>query len=389
MDAHAVCRRHGLRHIQLRNNAVNQAWTAGDVVQQQVLNNLAMFVANSNALPYFSYPNQSATNVTDEAGASVSPSRATSFDTANPLVFLISGNINGSRSAAESFTLTPVTDPRKLELMRCAYQQAVATCCGGQASQTCPDCRTRFNSFYTGDPNGNIGQRTAGIVTSNCLGPECWFHVCSKKKLPKHCPRATIGHYGDLYVWVPPEGRDQLTKLCMMILDFSLNNPPSLRTKHVVYYLDELGFPTEQDNAVGSVSADVNVNEQNESILSRPHSDEAALSDQLSARWHEIDDGITQIRTELADPAAVPGPDGNVKPKLNSSQQDALVQRLKTLYAERDVVEAKQRYLERQIKISGLQQEYTTPSASPTVTPFGPAVLPGQLILNTLGPQIP
>jgi len=180
-----------------------------------------------------------------------------------------------------------------------------------------------------------------------------------------------------------------LTKLCMMILDFSLNNPPSLRTKHVVYYLDELGFPTDQNNAVGSVSADVNVNEQNESILARPQSDEAALSDQLSARWHEIDDGITQIRTELAGSSAEPGPEDKAKPKLSDSQQDTLADRLKTLYAERDTVEAKQRYLERQIKISGLQQEYTTPSVSPTVTPFGPAVLPGQLILNTLGPQMP
>ena len=56
----------------------------------------------------------------------------------------------------ESFVLTPINDPRKLELMRCAYQIAVSSCGYGVPSRNCPDCQARFNTFYTGDPEGNI-----------------------------------------------------------------------------------------------------------------------------------------------------------------------------------------------------------------------------------------
>ena len=76
------------------------------------------------------------------------------------------------RSQQEAFTVTPVNDPRKLELMRCAYQLAVSSCGRGAVSGTCPDCQTRFNVFYTGDPNGDIRQGANGIVTSECLKAE-------------------------------------------------------------------------------------------------------------------------------------------------------------------------------------------------------------------------
>ena len=63
----------GCTHLQLEKDSVNQAYTVGDLEQQQVLNNLAMFVYNYNSLPYFSYPNQGATVVTDQGNAGLLP----------------------------------------------------------------------------------------------------------------------------------------------------------------------------------------------------------------------------------------------------------------------------------------------------------------------------
>ena len=40
--------------------------------QQQVLDNLAMFVCDYNAMPHFSYANQSGAQVTDQANANAS-----------------------------------------------------------------------------------------------------------------------------------------------------------------------------------------------------------------------------------------------------------------------------------------------------------------------------
>ncbi len=56
-------------------------------------------------------------------------------------------------------------------------------------------------------------------------------------------------------MWVGPEGRDQLTKLTITILDFALNNPPTQLTKNVSYNIDAFGLPTTSGNSVGQVSA--------------------------------------------------------------------------------------------------------------------------------------
>lgn len=139
----------GCTHAQLRFNTVNQAKTVADVHTQQVLDNLAKFVHNPNALPHFSYPNQGAASVTDALSGGnqfgFNPSRLTGWGF----------NTGGSRTNGESYTMTPVNDPRKLELMKCAYQRAIAACCRYGASMDCPDCERRLNSFYTGSTTLN------------------------------------------------------------------------------------------------------------------------------------------------------------------------------------------------------------------------------------------
>ena len=131
--------------------------------------------------------------------------------------------------------------------MRCAYQLAIKNCGCGAVSGDCPDCETRFKVFSTGDPNGDISQKANGIVTSEGLKTDCcWFHVGCENCWRKHGACPCYGEYCGIYVWVPPEGQDELTKLTLAILDYAMHEPPVIHTKQVEYYLDSYGLPTEQ-----------------------------------------------------------------------------------------------------------------------------------------------
>jgi len=135
----------GCTHTQLRFNTTKQAQTVADVHTQQVLDNLAKFARDPHALPHFSYPIAGASAITDNLGGTAG------INFANPITGSLNGT--GSRNIQESYTMTPVNDPRKLELMRCAYQQAITSCGLGNQSGECPDCEKRINNFYLGDTN--------------------------------------------------------------------------------------------------------------------------------------------------------------------------------------------------------------------------------------------
>ena len=51
-----------------------------------------------------------------------------------------------------------------------------------------------------------------------------------------------------------PEGRDELAKLTLAILDYAMHDPPVRLTKTVEYYIDEHGLPTTSKEAVGKVT---------------------------------------------------------------------------------------------------------------------------------------
>src|SRR5205085_2018206 len=94
---------------------------------RQVLDNLAMFSVNPSALPSFSVPDTGASNVTDTGGL-------TGNAPTNSLLSKFYA-LNVSRQNYDQWTLVPIRDPRRLALMRCAYQRAF-----GYISQDCPDC---------------------------------------------------------------------------------------------------------------------------------------------------------------------------------------------------------------------------------------------------------
>jgi hypothetical protein len=332
----------GCTHIQLRNNVVNQSWTVSDFHRQQVLNNLALFAFDNNALPYFSFPNQSSAFVTDQGFVGLTPSWSR-FTNGLFLFNALGLSLTAQRSAQEGFTVTPVNDPRKLELMRCAYQKAISNCGCAKMAERCPDCKTRFKTFYTGDPDGDIAATTGGITTTECMQDFCWLQIGCKKCVPKHCPCNYVGHYCGVYVWVMPEGRDELTKLTLTILDFALRDPPQRLTKSVVYYIDELGLPADKDGAVGQVSANIAINERNESLLSMGRDDEVRILEIL-------ENSLNAAQAKLADP------------NLQATERT-------TVTRQRDSLQRRIDYLNEQLRLGGLKEEFYPSGAGP-IAPF-------------------
>jgi hypothetical protein len=357
----------GCTHVQLRKNAVRQSGTLSDIHQQQVLNNLAKFVYDYHSLPSFSLPNQGAAAVTDTGNASMTPGFARQ---SGDFVFNTLGlNFSAARQAQESFTLTPINDPRKLELMRCAYQQAVKSCGCGEVSEHCPDCQLLQKRFYTGDPDGDISARAGGITTSECLkNSPCWFNVCCKKCLPKKkCPCNYIGEYCGVYVYVPPEGRDELTKLTLTILDYAINTPPILRTKQIQYTIDEYGLPTTRDRSVGQVTATINIDERDGSIINAGSTGEEARLEQIIKAQLQL----VQERIEAID-----------KLPPNDPQREER----KQLVTEKAALENKLQYINELFRTGALKEKYYPPMPGGI---SGAALLPFAQQLDTLTPQRP
>jgi hypothetical protein len=352
----------GCTHMQLQKNTVRQARTLGDIHQQQVLNNLAMFVYDYNSFPSFSIPNQGGSNVTDTGTAAAAPGWSRG---AGAFLFDSLGlSFGAAREAQESFTMTPVNDPRKLELMRCAYQQAASNCGYGEPSKHCPDCQAIMNKFYTGDPDGDAS-KTDGTVNVECLKPACWFQAGCKKCVPKHCPCTYVGEYCGCYVWVLPEGRNELAKLTLAILDYAVNDSPTLRSKQVVYYIDEYGLPTTQERAVGTVTAAVGIDEAPGSLLNSAAPDTARLEQVLTGRLQTVNFELARLDALIVQDQKANNQNDPVNAKIRRDERGRLL-------AERQALENKLQYINEQFRTNVLKNKFYPPA---------PSMAPGSLLL--------
>lgn len=219
--------------------------TLSELYTQQVLNNLAMFVQNPDALPFFAFPNQGTTSIQD-TGNIGNPGYESSRFMSSAFV------LNGARQTTENWVLVPVSDPAKLGLMRCAYRQAIASCIGVDLTHAgCPSCRDLRKDFHgPPDPAAKNPQENEELP---CLDSACWLRWSCKKHLPKKGDSRYVGRYGDLYVWIPPGGREMLTRLTMAILDYAVNDAVQYekRTKQVEIWVDDTGEVVNEVNEAG------------------------------------------------------------------------------------------------------------------------------------------
>jgi hypothetical protein len=201
-------------HLALRDNTLRTAGTLTDLNYQQVLNNVALFVANPSSLPSVSVINAGTVTVADQktynTSATYSPTLtfAQQGGGALPILTLLF-NPSGQRNVTENWSLVPVTDVDNLRRIRCAFQLLVLD--GGQTTD-CESCLDLLQRFYLGETD-----------RMDCVIPRGWFYAGCKKDVPKNA--CYVGRYGDTYVWVLPDGVEGLTRFTMTVIDLATGKP--------------------------------------------------------------------------------------------------------------------------------------------------------------------
>ena len=278
----------GCMTTQLRHKVAEQASSLPDTYYQEVLDNLAMIVADPGRMPYFSDPQTSRVQITQTASANytlnwdlitVAPTGVlTLFN--RYLLNEQSATLGGAQANLGEYASLTANDPDKLFSMRAAYRRTAGTATSEDDEM--------LNEFYyrhfevsdrslarlhenRPDVFQAIGTKLAKLsgveyltvesfekrlAESDILGPDelgryrrpilkytrmdheptefvsdadthhllylgalkpGWYCVGQKRDVPKHA--RYVGHYGDIYLWVPPENVETLTRLTLAILD--------------------------------------------------------------------------------------------------------------------------------------------------------------------------
>jgi hypothetical protein len=215
-------------HLALRDDTIHATGTLTDLNYQQVLNNVALFVANPSALPSVAVINAGTVTVADQksvnASATYSPTLtfAQQGGGALPILSLL-GNPSAQRGVTENWSLAPVTDIDNLRRIRCALQLLVLD--GGQTTD-CESCIELLRRFYLGETD-----------RMDCVIPRGWFHAGCKKQVPADA--CYVGQYHDTYVWVLPDGLEGLTRFTMTVIDLATGKPHApLKTVVATYKAD-------------------------------------------------------------------------------------------------------------------------------------------------------
>jgi hypothetical protein len=201
-------------HLSLRDNTARTGATLTDLNYRQVLNNVAMFVANPSAMPSVAVINAGTVTVSDlkaiSANATYAPTITFEQQAGSGLPILsLLLNPSGSRNVTENWSLAPVTDVDNLRRIRCAFQLLVLH--GGETTD-CDQCADLLRRFYLGETD-----------RLDCLIPTGWYQVGCAKDVPKEA--CYVGHHGGTYVWVLPDGLEGLTRFTMTVIDLATGKP--------------------------------------------------------------------------------------------------------------------------------------------------------------------
>lgn len=325
----------GCQHTHLRHNTVSQSRTLSDIYEQQVLDNLARTVHDAHAIPFFAYPKDGTTSINDQLNFSASPLRNIEH---------VLG-VTGGRSGLEQWGLTPVSDPDKLLLMKCAYQRAVygapldgcdECCVKEKAFEGKPDVvRTVFNmktgvavcnpktgqpyNVYDGvsgleylDENGDIHSVDAsGKVTiqkhdcNGTCGTTCgWLKYGKRCDMPKDCCNL-VGFHCGTYVWVDKCHRQHLTRLTLKILDYAVNDTPTRAglKKTVKLNIDRFGNITDKlSEKAGTVTAEIAIGDQIRTLITTDRctlaAHRAAIAAQANNTHSRYEQGLSELSVE-------------------------------------------------------------------------------------------
>lgn len=195
----------GCTHVQLQIGTVNQASTMTDLLYQQVLDNIAMFVDNPYAIPWQLTPIVGNVQVQDTAQASP---QFTFAPTGRSLTSVL--GLQGSRQLQEGWTLAPAV-----------YNTISSSGWGGQFGYftkkykphlVIEEVQHAYRVIIGAEPPDT------DLEKERNLGPG-WYQIGSKKDVPKNA--CYVGHYCKRYVWVCPDGLKGLADASIAMLELT------------------------------------------------------------------------------------------------------------------------------------------------------------------------
>jgi hypothetical protein len=196
--------------LALRDDTVRTSNTLTDLQYKQVLDNVARFQDDPDTVPSFAVTTAGTVAVNDQTGAGVSPTYSPTLPFslqgggALPILSLLFP-FSAQRTAAENWSLTPVTDADNLRRLRCAYRLLVM----GEATPNYDFCVKQMKEFFAGEE----------AALADYYPPRGWYGVGCKKDVPKNA--CYVGCHCDTYVWVTAEGRNDLALFTMGALDLA------------------------------------------------------------------------------------------------------------------------------------------------------------------------
>jgi hypothetical protein len=220
--------RYSHTHQSLRQNTLFTTATLADLNCQQVLDNVARFVAHPDALPSLAVVNNGSVLVTDQSSFGGAATYAPTLSHLQQLggfpILSLFFTPNVTHNLAETWSVVPVTDAEKLRRIRCAFQLLVR---GGIESGPCDDCHDRLSKFFNDEKE-----------LLDCRLPSGWFQVGCEADVPHDA--CYVSTFCDTWVWVDEAGIDGLVQFTLSILDLAttdLQEP----TKSVVRNYDAEG----------------------------------------------------------------------------------------------------------------------------------------------------
>lgn len=202
-------------HMQLRDNTLQTTATLTDLNYQQVLDNVARFTVSPSSLPSIAVVNQGTITVADQHSFNGSAAYSPTLNLAQqagsglPILSLLF-TPSLSHNLTENWSVDPVTEIDNLRRIRCAFQMLVLS--DGYKTTDCYNCRQQVAEFFLADDDRMV-----------CLIPRGWYCIGRKKHVPRNA--CYVGHYGDTYVWVMPEGIEGLSRFTMTVLELATGKP--------------------------------------------------------------------------------------------------------------------------------------------------------------------
>ena len=198
----------GCTHEQLASNTARTAGTVMEIQYQMVMDNLARMQRNVTALPSHIRIKQGTVQVSDQVGfyqLQVSGAASGTF-----------GGPRAERTISEQWGADAITDPLALKQLQDVYRAAMRLPPLEEPAFLHLDqvrASSKTSTKAKSDQNSLNARMEIDLQRDVPLG---WFQVGSEKQVPSDA--RYVGHSGDSWAWVSPNGLPGLSRFTLLIL---------------------------------------------------------------------------------------------------------------------------------------------------------------------------